>query len=179
MKIPKVLILVGILLTVSWAQTTYVYDFNTLFANKVQIQHPMYNIGYRLNGTTIQLNFTTPNTLETLDVASSKPFKVELEDIDDNTVTCTIVTGCGTGDFECVQSCPIIKSAIYRLYIWKAAFPTGGTSNILQTMAYFQMEVTSFLTSSGGPSNSSAVITSLFKATDTFREKTTKLIYIN
>ena len=164
MKVTQALILVGILLTISSTQTTYVSDFNTLFRHGANIQYPLYNIGYRLNGTTIQLNFTTPNTVEDFDVGDD--FNLVVEDIDDNAVTCTTVTGCGNGDFECVQSCPIIKSAIYRFYVWKSGgFPTNENGNSPEKMAYFQMEVTSFLTSSGGSSNSSAVITELFKAT--------------
>ena len=38
--------------------------------------------------------------------------------------------------------------------------------------------MTSFLTSSGGPSNPSAVVTTIYKATEVFRDRITKLIYV-
>lgn len=38
--------------------------------------------------------------------------------------------------------------------------------------------MTSFLTSSGGPQNAAAVITTMYKSTEVFRDKVTKLIYI-
>lgn len=38
--------------------------------------------------------------------------------------------------------------------------------------------MTSFLTSSGGPKNAAAIITTIYKSTEVFRDKVTKLIYI-
>lgn len=41
------------------------------------------------------------------------------------------------------------------------------------------MGVTSYLTLSGGPSNSTATINSVLKVTDTFRDRVAKLIYLD
>ena len=51
----------------------------------------------------------------------------------------------------------------------------GGSADVFK---YFYLHVTTYLTSSAGPSDPSTVVTSLYKATEVFRDRVTKLIYV-
>ncbi len=66
---------------------------------------------------------------------------------------------------------------MYRAKITSASTPAANDASSPNTMQTYQLTASSFLTSSGGPSNSSASIQTLLKVTDTFRDRVSKLIY--
>ena len=169
MRAAHVLLMIGVLLTVSSALTTYVSDFNTLHPNGASTtQEPFYRLGYQLAGHTVQINLTTQNSVEDFHIGGGH-FFIEVDDYSDNQVACTIVSGCGTLEYTCVLNCNILISKEYRLYVWRDSSPSNNYSTppnrAIYVLAHFQMQATSFITATGGPSNSSAAITEIFKAT--------------
>ncbi len=74
--------------------------------------------------------------------------------------------------------CQVTVSGRYRFNITNPSTPAATDGSSPNVMQYFQFTATSYLTASGGPSNSSAVITTLIKATETFRDRVSKLIYV-
>lgn len=164
-------VVLGLLLVACQSQTTYVYNFDTIrrFA-------PSYNLGYILSGTTIMLNLTT--NANTVNFAAT-PFVLESDDWLSATSAPTTsipptTTTCAATPTACVVTFNVGTSGIYRLNI----------TNYLNTplgnqMQLFQMQVSSYLTTSGGPSNSTATISTLLKLSETFRDRVAKLIYLD
>ena len=62
----------------------------------------------------------------------------------------------------------IVKNGNYIYGIASSALPWQS----------FEVHITTYKTSSGGPSNANAVITTIHKATEVFRSTTMKLIYL-
>ena len=79
-----------------------------------------------------------------------------------------------------VYTCPTLPASdYYLLRISRPNSPSDDTGNTPLPLEYFQLTATSYLTASGGPYNSSAIISTLVKATDTFRDRVAKLISLN
>ena len=72
----------------------------------------------------------------------------------------------------------MFASAYYLLMISRFNYPTN-SNGVANPLEYFQVTATSYLTASGDPTNSSAIIKPLLQATDTFRDRVVKLIYLN
>jgi hypothetical protein len=123
------------------------------------------------------VNISTPSTGTDVLSVSAPTVAVYTDDAAQTALTCTATTI--TTNIYVIYTCPVTTSAAYRLYITQANTP----DNLIGTVApsvlqLLQFTATSYLTASGGPNNSSAIITTLVKASDTFRDRITRLIYI-
>lgn len=111
----------------------------------------------------------------------STPFILTTGDFPNpETVTTQTSTTCGAASTSCTVNFDITVSGVYRLKLKGFANTpalTDGTAP--NQMQIFQVTVTSYLTSSGGPSNSSAVVSTILKFSDTFRDRVAKLIYLD
>lgn len=159
-------VVLGLLLVACQSQTTYVYNFDTIRRFK-----PSYNLGYILSGTTIMLNLTT--NANTVNFAAT-PFVLEGDNWPVTTSVAPTTTTCAATPTACVVTFDVATSGIYRLNITNYANTPLGNQ-----MQLFQMQVSSYLTTSGGPSNSSATISTLLKLSETFRDRVAKLIYLD
>jgi hypothetical protein len=189
----RAIILVGLvclLVGLSQAQTEFVYTFDTIRRTST------YKLGFINNGTTVMFNFTTqgtsgtPITFANLRAASAAHF-LETDDVtvvgtgvatigSGADVVCTDISGCTAADLTCVRSCPIISSGYYRFNVdTPAAIPSADAQPQTRTedVRMYVFDVTSFATSSGGPSNTSSAITTLYKSVEVFRNKIVKIIY--
>ena len=97
---------------------------------------------------------------------------------------CTVYTNAAysTTSTNLVLTCPTTEASdYYLLRISLANYPTNdaGAAANTKTLEYYQLTATSYLTASTDPTNSSAIIKTLVKATDTFRDRVTKLINLD
>jgi len=188
----RAIILVGLLcllVGLSQAQTEFVYNFDNIRRLN------SYKLGWINNGTTVMFNFTTqgtsgtPLTFANLRAASGANFLetdsqsgISAASATPGTgsdVVCVDISGCTSADTTCVRSCDIISSNFYRFNVDTANVPTTNANPQVQNedVRNYLFDVTSFSTVSGGPSNSSAVISSLYKNVEVFRDKVVKIIY--
>ena len=119
--------------------------------------------------------------------AATLPFTVSLVRLNTalgTTTTCAKYTTAGysTTSTNVVLTCTTTgASDYYLLKISLANYPTddAGAAANTKTLEYFQLTATSYLTASGGPTNSSAIIKPLLQVTDTFRDRVAKLINLD
>ena len=141
------------------AVTQHSYSFDNQFLNSA-----FYPLGIIDAGTTIMINLTTSGT--TLDFSTSAPSLAD--EFQNDAGVPSFVEGCSQGDNFCTMAFKIERKGNYRYGIFAPNTPWQS----------FQIHITSYLTSSGGPSNPNSVITTIHKATEVFRSTTMKLIYL-
>jgi hypothetical protein len=166
-----VLALLGLLLTTTQSITTFQYSFNT-----ISRYTPSYSLGYIVSSYSLMVNVSTPGTGADSFTISQLTVAVETDNWPATSVTCTpanITTNVST-----IYVCPILVSGRYRVNFTKASSPADLAGSSPNVMQYFQFIVSSYLTVTGGPSNSTAVVTTLVKATETFRDRVARLIYV-
>ena len=99
--------------------------------------------------------------------------------------TCAKYTNAGysTTSTNVVLTCTATGTAAasdyYLLKISLENYPTNNDGTVAKTLEYFQLTATSYLTASGGPTNSDAIIKPLLQVTDTFRDRVAKLINLD
>lgn len=175
-RLPLAFLILGLLLVSSQSLTTYVYNFDTLTKYT-----PVFDLGYIMSGTSIMLNVSTSSTVlkftDTSFIFSTGYYPYPDTVLTLNTSTCGVggVVSC-TVVYNVVISGPYKISLNFTNYASTPSLTAGTSPNQMQL---FQMTVTSYLTLSGGPSNSSAAINTLLKVSDTFRDRVAKLIYLD
>jgi hypothetical protein len=153
------------------ASTLYSYSFDSLRRNDAY-----YPLGFVNNGTTVMLNFSTPGTV--VDFSGNFNWAVLTDTLATPTLlTCNTVTGCAAGDNFCTVECPVDSSDFYRVRVRKNDHPALDDATLPATLQFYYMTVSQFDTNSGGYSNSSAQITTRYKATEVYRRRLTKLVY--
>ena len=165
--------------------TNYTYTFDNLFRFQGG-----YSLGYIDKAYTVMVNLTrTSNGAGIVDfTAAPLPFTVIL--VPSNAAagtpnasnTCVVYTNAAysTTSTNVVLTCPTTgASDYYLLKISLANYPTKDDGTDAKTFEYFQLTATSYLTASTDPTNSDAIIKPLLQVTDTFRDRVSKLIYLN
>lgn len=148
--------------------TTYYYNFDTF--TKYTPSHKLGNIQA---GTTIYINVTTsgvsgPNAYTVSQLVAS----VEPDSFPTSPISCTV--GCISA-FSCYGICSIILTQNYRLNITKPSNPADTSGSNPKVIEHFQILVTSLPT----VSNITVEPTTLLKATDIYRDRLARLIYIS
>ena len=173
MKTIAVIALLCLLLGTAHSLTNYQYNFNTLTSN-----FPYYDLGYIYSGTTIQVKISIPGAtnfdISDIDVTlfpeGNTGGALTPVSIDPATIT--------AADLLVTYTFEITTGDSYILTLVSTGFPATNNGATVQAFKYFYLHVTSFLTSSGGPSDPSTVVTTLYKSTEVLRDKVTKLIYV-
>lgn len=169
-RIAALALLVAVLFVGSQAQTTYVYNFDS-----IRRHIPSYNLGYILSGYTVMLNLTTQGSATNFNSAT---FTFQPDLLTGLPIAPTTTT-CASSPYNCIITYDVSTSQNYRLNITVPSTPSTTAGLSPNQMQIFQMTVSSYLTSSAGPSNSSASISTLLKISDTFRDRVSKLLYFD
>ena len=156
--------------------THYTYNYNTV-AN-IGTNVPYYNLGYLYAGNTLMINLTVPGTAN--NDLTANGFTITISDRAATPVTATLTCTAVTTATTCSVEHNITTSQNYFITFVEASQPANddGTYTPSKYFKLFYLDITSYLTTSGGPGNSSAVITTLKKSTEVFRNKIAKLIYV-
>lgn len=169
-RITTLALLLAVLLVASHTQTTYVYNFDSIRRNI-----PSYNLGYILSGYTVRLDLSTQGSANDFAAAT---FTLQADSLTGTTIASTSNT-CSPGVYNCIITYDVSASQNYRLNITLPNTPSTAAGLSPNQMQIFQMTASSYLTSSGGPSNSSATVNTLLKISETFRDRVAKLIYFD
>ena len=150
--------LVCLLLGTANAVTHYTWNYNRVGANpSIGTQRPFYDLGYIYQDNTIEVNLTVPGTT----APGLNDLAVTIHDKNDNANLPTAVGTCVAADVACTFTFALTQGGNYYAII------RSQNNEPLNTPAVklFYLEISYYLTSSGGPTNSSAVIYPLRKST--------------
>jgi len=152
-------VIASILISAAHSQTsTFQYYFNT-----IDRYIPTYSVGYIPAGFSLMVNFTTYLDLSTRFLTvSNLNLAVETDSFPFTALTCTLTS---LSPSSCYYTCPVTIAANYTVKLASDNMPSdsiGANPYVLQT---FQLQVSSFLTNSGGTFDSSSIISTLVKAT--------------
>jgi hypothetical protein len=153
-KLITFLTVIALLCVTSKSTTNFIFTYDTLDRHA-----PIYPLGYLLANYTVMINLTTDGTSTGF---TSATITLEPDLHSGSAVTCEVVS---CTDAECVQTCFIPTSDRYQLNITTADTPAAADGSSPNQMQSFQVNVGYYVNATGGPSNSSAEITTLLKAT--------------
>lgn len=150
------------------SQSVYYATINSNGKYKTQFSLGRINAGYSL-----QINVTIPGAPQAPISLSQLTLAVDIDSYTPNPpITCTKSSTCS--DISCTYTCPIVSSDNYRINMTVSGLPSSGTSLPI-ALQHYQLDAGIFLSTSSPATG--AVVTSLLKITDVFRDRVTRLIY--
>lgn len=160
-----IILVVCLLTTVVYGQSTYLYNFDT---NTKYL--PSYALGYLEAGTMVSINLTTPS--------NNGPNAFSMSSIsllltpDTNPLSPIFCSGGCSSNASCFYTCQIPVSKTYSLKLVKSSSPSSTSGLNPRVLQHFQVVVTSLPLNA---TNSSV----LLQVTETFRDRVAKLIYLS
>lgn len=171
------LVVIGLLLICAQSATNYTFVFDTQFGDT-----PSFNLGYLGANYSVLVNLTSTASGANSFNLSNLALSVALYDISNNyaATACNLLNTTSSSfvatAYSTVYICNTTSSSNYYLVVELADYPVKFTDRDtpvaaadVKALQYYQITVTSYLNSTGGPSNSSAVVKNHVKATDTVR----------